>query len=209
MKQFLKQFWQELLVTKVSEKVAFILTLASYVPLVMGASDIVLLSLIYWIVLAIAVSRIMKFHGLPYMLMIAYILGDTIVCIVGLVQGGKISLFESNEQLVLLSIGFGSFLSSWYYMEVTGKTGILPHIANSVALQISYVPLLVGFYGSNASILGAVGLAIADVAMIIQLIWVADFWENFKKDWRKTFFNNLIWLVGIINSTTVVVLMID
>lgn len=208
MKKYIQQFLKELFAIKPSEKIAFWLTIASYVPIIISAGDIVLLSFIYWIVLAIAVVRILKFHNLPYLLMFAYIIGDIIVCIVGLAQGGKISFYQSNEELILLSSGFAFFLSTWWYLESTGKGGNLPHFTNAVALQISYIPMIQGFIGPANTISGGIGIGIADLAMVVQLFWVADFIQNLKKTPKKAIIDNLIWLVGIINSSIVTILMI-
>lgn len=207
MQKFISRFISEFSNTGTWEKWAFGITLASYVPLVIGAGDIVLLPFIYWVILAIAVIRVLKFHGLPYLIMFGYILGDCAVILAGFSLGGNVSLFSTKEELLLLSLGFAAFVSSWWYLEVTGRSGWVSQVVNAVALQISYVPLIQTYAGPEISYLGAVGIGIANAAMFVQLFLAADFINEFRKNAKKAVADNAIWIVGIINSSFAAILM--
>lgn len=207
MRNLFSRFREEFSNTSKWEKWAFGITLASYVPLVIGAGDIVLLPFIYWVVLAVAVIRVLKFHDLPYLIMFGYIVGDCAVILTGLSLGGNVSLFSTKNELLLLSFGFATFVSSWWYLEVTGKSGWISQAVNAVALQISYVPLIQAYAGPEVSYLGAVGIGIANAAMFVQLFLAADFVGGCRKNVRKAVTDNVIWIVGIVNSSVAAMLM--
>ncbi len=207
MRNLFSGFLEEFSNTGTWEKWAFGITLASYAPLIIGAGDIVLLPFIYWVVLAVAVIRVLKFHGLPYLIMFGYIVGDCVVIITGFSLGGSVSLFSTRNELILLSLGFAVFVSSWCYLEVTGKSGWVSQAVNAVALQISYVPLFQAYAGPEVSYLGAIGIGIANAAMFVQLFLAADFVGECRKNVRKAVTDNVIWIVGIVNSSTAAMLM--
>lgn len=207
MNKLFSGFLKEFSATGKWEKWAFGITLASYVPLVIGAGDIVLLPFIYWVVLAVAVIRVLKFHGLPYLIMFGYIVGDCVVILTGLSLDGNVSLYSTKDELLLLSLGFAVFVSSWWYLEVTGKSGWISQAVNAIALQISYLPLFQAYAGPEVSYLGAVGIGIANAAMFVQLFLAADFVGECRKNVRKAVTDNVIWIVGIVNSSTAAMLM--
>lgn len=206
---FFEQFKKEFLAVSFYEKCAFFITLASYVPLIMSAGDIVLLSFMYWIVLASVLVRVMKIHNLPYMMIFAYVLGDSIVCLVGLASGGTVTYYADKLQLYLLSAGFFFFLTTWLILEIKGKFGVWPLVANAIALQISYIPLIHDYSGPAEAFLGGIGLLIADVAMVVQLVWANRFIQKYAVNKKEALVENLIWLVGIANSSFVAVLMMN